>query len=289
MSPFQQVQKLIAGSPEVLIENGTFMQKSRSPSTKLPPKFTEKPPSHKTGCSTVNTAAKPPLSSTKTPSQSSNRGATNAQPIAIESKTDPWRFHQPPPGGPQWLVPVMSPSEGLVYKPYPGPGIPGPVFGPVQPPHHQEITRMVFPSTSSPFFPPYSMPFTGSAGESANHFAGPVPQIVTGGLKAERQSSSCNAPNAWKTASVSRPGKFEGSKGSDLQMGSTASSPGERRDPLPLFPVAPVMSERDSRSQVADQPSRVIKVVPHSRRSATESAARIFRFIQEERKQLNYV
>ena len=37
------------------------------------------------------------------------------------------------------------------------------------------------------------------------------------------------------------------------------------------------------------QQTQVIKVVPHNRKSATESAARIFQSIQEERKQHDLV
>ncbi|GFP85672.1 protein early flowering 3 [Phtheirospermum japonicum] len=41
---------------------------------------------------------------------------------STDTKLSPWFFH--PPIGNQWLVPIKSPSEGLVYKPYPGPCFP---------------------------------------------------------------------------------------------------------------------------------------------------------------------
>ncbi|CAL9066383.1 unnamed protein product [Musa banksii] len=40
---------------------------------------------------------------------------------APDSNPTPWCFHQPEN---QWLVPVMSPSKGLIYKPYSGPSAP---------------------------------------------------------------------------------------------------------------------------------------------------------------------
>ncbi|GAB4842410.1 Protein EARLY FLOWERING [Ancistrocladus abbreviatus] len=39
--------------------------------------------------------------------------------MGIDTRLAMWCFH-PPPGN-QWLVPVISPSEDLVYKPYTGP------------------------------------------------------------------------------------------------------------------------------------------------------------------------
>lgn len=54
--------------------------------------------------------------------------------------------------------------------------------------------------------------------------------------------------------------------------GSTASSPPEKHkfDVLPLFPTEPT--------------HHAIKAIPHNPTSASESAARIFRSIQEERR-----
>lgn len=43
-------------------------------------------------------------------------------PLDASPEKGPWCF--PPPPGNQWLIPVRSPSEGLVYKPYPGPCFP---------------------------------------------------------------------------------------------------------------------------------------------------------------------
>lgn len=326
-----------------MLEHGTFLGKSSlksSPAKKLALEFVVKPfphvanskdgsekPNEKMECSAENAVGKTFLSSVKTGSQSLNYPphAGNPRPVATrpDYKMGPWCFHQSP--GPQWLVPVMSPSEGLVYKPYTSPGLSGTVYGEhgtfgstpipgnfpnsdfgISNSHHQGIG--VFPGTSPvshTYFPPYIMPamnlsMSGSAVEQVNQFAGTGP--VSGGivnlgivnLNTEQQSSG--NVSAQDNGSVSQPRKFQASKtkGSDLQ-GGTASSPGERakevgishnakgRDPLP---IAPMVSEEASQSREAATPTppRVIKVVPHNPRSATESAARIFRFIQEERK-----
>ncbi|EXB66903.1 hypothetical protein L484_019541 [Morus notabilis] len=339
------VQRLIAGSPHLLLEHGAFLGKSTlksSPTKKLIPEFVVKPlprvanckgdfekPNEKMECSAENAVSKTSLSSAKTGSQSFSYPpyAGNPQPVVTrpDNKMGPWCFHQSP--GPQWLVPVMSPSEGLVYKPYLGPGLPGAVYGGHGPfgstpmpsnfpnsdfgisaSHHQGIE--VFPGTSPvghTYIPPYGMPVINpamscSAVEQVNQFAGtsPVPGEMVANLNTEQQSS-CSVP-ARENGSESQPRKFQASKGSELQ-GSTASSPGDRaqgveighnakvRDPLLLFPRAPVVPEDASQPHeaAAPPPPQVIKVVPHNPRSATESAARIFRFIQEERKQYNLV
>jgi EARLY FLOWERING 3 protein len=49
--------------------------------------------------------------------------------------------------------------------------------------------------------------------------------------------------------------------------------------------MEPTLQASYPNAQTNEQQARVIKVVPHNRRSATESAARIFQSIQEERKQ----
>ncbi|KAK0597868.1 hypothetical protein LWI29_029337 [Acer saccharum] len=49
--------------------------------------------------------------------------------------------------------------------------------------------------------------------------------------------------------------------------------------------MEPIVQASDQNAQTNEQQSRVIKVVPHNPRLATESAARIFQSIQEGRKQ----
>ena len=343
---FHQVQRLIAGSPNCLLEDAAFLGKSPlkdSPAKKLPAEFVVKPlpvianckddsekPNHKMEYSAENAVGKTSLSSVKNGNHSTNGPYLGSpQPVATttDNKMVPLYFHQA--AGPQWLVPVMSPSEGLIYKPYSGPGMMGAVFGghgpfgstPVTgnfansaygiPVSHQGIS--VFPGThpvGHPYFPPYGMPvsnpaMSGSAVEQVSQFSGPGSHSQTGQTQVRdvhpnvEQQSSCNLPTK-KNGSISQARKFQASKGSDLQR-STASSPNERangngtshnaegRDPLPLFPLVPVVPEVDSQPHDTDQATRVIKVVPHNARSATESAARIFHFIQQERKQFDSV
>lgn len=212
----------------------------------------------------------------------------------------------------QWLVPVISPSEGLIYKPYAGPcppaaGFMAPVYGnysPVSlspgyavPPHPQQ--KMGVLSGAPPLVPnysptPYGLPamnpmISKSAVEQMSAMVCPRPNLQT----EQNSRSSCNMSFPKSDAFTGRPWKVHASKDSELQV-STASSPckraqGERRDALPLFPMAPdaEVSAQLSESSVMGHQTRVVRVVPHNERSATESAARIFRSIQEERKQLD--
>ncbi|XP_031250281.1 protein HEADING DATE 3B-like isoform X2 [Pistacia vera] len=345
-----KVQQLIAGSPHLLLEDSPYLGKSSliaSPAKKLLPEYVVKPlphiikckddsekPLHKMECSAENAVGKTFLSSLKKGSQPSNYGPYLANPpsaaMAGDSRIGPWCFHQSP--GHQWLVPIMSPSEGLIYKPYPGHGFMGagcgtrcgpfgptpetgnfmnPAIGMPSPHHHQEIG--VIPGAhpvGHNYFPPYGMPImnpsiSGLATEQDNQFAGHGPhgqngQLSGGGANFNMQrESSCNVP-AQKSGAIPQVMKFRASKDTELQ-GSTASSPGERtqgegrgpavegRDSLPLFKKAPVDQERVPQPHDTDQPTKVIKVVPHNPRSATESAARIFQSIQQERKQYDSI
>ncbi|KAJ7951672.1 protein EARLY FLOWERING 3-like [Quillaja saponaria] len=66
---------------------------------------------------------------------------------------------------------------------------------------------------------------------------------------------------------------------------TTSSSDLKKGDVLPLCPMAPTAQESDQNAQAVQQQTRVIKVLPRDPRSVTESAARIFNSIQEERRQ----
>lgn len=250
---------------------------------------------------------------------------TPQTPMAAAPKSDPWCANHPTPGN-QWLVPIMSPSEGLIYKPYTGPcppstGFMTPMYGnygtmnmntgsgardfyspayPVPVPHHQGFGY--FPSTvplNQTYFPPYGVPVTnqsmsGSAPDQMSLFAKikskeQENQISTGDINyLMHQENSCEMPSQTSHSMPFHVRKFHGSKGSEL-LGSTASSFSERGkgDVLPLFPTEPSAVEESSpNAEISEQKSRAIKVVPHHPRSATESAARIFQLIQEEKNQL---
>ncbi|CAL0326037.1 unnamed protein product [Lupinus luteus] len=212
----------------------------------------------------------------------------------------------PPPGN-QWLVPVMSPSEGLVYKPMVGPCPPNPGF---MPPVHNTFSTMAFNlgskdatdasavasgshqrtgilsgsslpnSLPSPFMPPPMLPV--SAVEHIGQSNGP--EEANSAIL--YQSSSNLSSQASRAISRNVPTTYHSLKEKESQT-STATSPPKRvkGDVLPLFPVAPTLwpSTKDKNKNVENQP-RVIKAMPHTPKSATESAARIFRSIQEERK-----
>lgn len=268
-------------------------------------------------------------------SQNSNHvthsGNTPLTPLAADNNSIPWCFH--PPGN-QWLVPIMSPSEGLVYKPYMGLRPPNVSFmtplhggcGPLSlpptagygvPASHPQAGVGPFsgaPVVAQSYFPPAYVlpsmnPMTSTpAVEQVNPLARGQPnqevkQVSTGEFNFDLHSRrSCNMSNQKISEALSSCArKFRTSKDSEIQ-GSSASSPcgrvqgadhlaegREERDALPLFPVGPAMGSSDTNPQVdgVDQQARVIKVVPHNPRSATESAARIFRSIQKERQRLD--
>uniref|UniRef100_A0A5B7BD38 Putative Hydroxyproline-rich glycoprotein family protein n=1 Tax=Davidia involucrata TaxID=16924 RepID=A0A5B7BD38_DAVIN len=342
-----KVQRLIAGSPDLLLEDNLYQGKPPikvSPVKKLPSEFVLEPltlivkpnddfpePNPSIECAAENAVGKPPLSSfendtNKGPvTQQSSYKPYSGNPSPASTATDkpsPWWFH-PQPGN-QWLVPVMSPSEGLVYKPYAGPcpptsGFMAPVYGSCRPmsltpvggdffstaygvpPSHQ-LGIGIIPSTPlvQTYFPPYGMPLTNpsvssSAVEQVTPFAraqlsnGQDNQLPTRGVNLTiPYQSSCNMSTQNSGLIPFCVRNFQASKESELQ-GSTASSPSERvqRDALLLFPTAPTVQALDQPAQTrsSEQRTQVIKVVPQNPRSASESAARIFQSIQKERKQ----
>ncbi|XP_058106315.1 protein HEADING DATE 3B-like [Magnolia sinica] len=339
-----KVQKLIAGSPHLMLEDYPYLgkQSTKVPTKKLPsdyivksqlhiskPKDDSQKPSQSTGCPTESAGGKPPLPPVNGGvrnglSQISSPG--NPPPpaaVAADNKPGPWCFH--PPGN-QWLVPIMSPSEGLVYKPYTGPCPPtgsfmAPVYsgcGPVSVPpvpaygvlasHQQPGVGVISgaPAVAPNYFPSYGLPVVNpviptSSVEHVNPLGGAQPhgqaeQISTRDVTFNMQSgSSCNLANQNTESFSCCVRKIQTSKGSEVQ-GSTASSPSDwekrashvvgGRDVLPLFPMAQLEgSGQTQHAHSTDQQASVIKVVPHNPRSATESAARIFQSIQQERQQ----
>lgn len=83
--------------------------------------------------------------------------------------------------------------------------------------------------------------------------------------------------------------KSQESNDSDIH-GSTASSPPEKHkfEVLPLFPTEPT-HQTDEYKEKQQPVLRAIKAVPHTSTSASESAARIFRSIQEERRDSDHM
>ncbi|KAK4365090.1 hypothetical protein RND71_016448 [Anisodus tanguticus] len=335
-SPRGGVQKLIAGSPNSTLEDSAYLGKPlKSSSGKTLPldcivresqsapkrKNDSEKPNFRMGYSAESTVGKPSLSSVQNGSQlSSHRpfsGNPLPTPVTNDSNAGPWCFQQPP--GHQWLIPVMSPSEGLVYKPFPAPGFtsgpPGstptmgnffaPTYGVPAPHLHYQgmgVPFMPRPPTGHGYVPQYGMPvmnppISSSTAEESNQFTLPGLQRQLSGVvdNFNIQHEDSSSVLSEKNGIIPDVVRFQGSKDSEVQ-GSTASSPSERahgtdiaegRNMLSLFPTSPATDNPDSSPQacVPDHPAKVIKVVPHNARSATESVARIFQSIQQERKQ----
>lgn len=312
-----KVQKLIAESPDLLLECSTLVSKSplKGASVKKPAarsavkaiaQVTKKIEdsrklNQKIEHTAENAVGELPVSSLQNPSQHITEGPFSASTVpANDMRMVPWFF--PQPTSQQWLVPVMSPSEGLVYKPYPGPAFSDRQFGGLMPFCPSPMGGNFFGPTGMPFpgpvyFPPYGMPMispvvSGSSVDQINHVSGSTPTAPMA-----LQQTSCNMPTN-KDGALSSGVRMPPSKGSEW-LGSSASSPVEKTQsvdvpPLPeggdgqaVFPIATCSqaSGVSSRQCEPDQPSKVIRVVPRNPRTATESATRILRSIQEERKQ----
>nr|GMC78158.1 protein HEADING DATE 3B-like isoform X1 [Ipomoea batatas] len=331
-----KVQRMVARSPEILFEDNMYTSKpaiskknllsdnAQEPRTLVvEPKADSERPEAIMGGGADKTSEKtlPVCNDThkRHSPQQANQSPYPGMPAlgspAPEAKSGPWCF-QPPPGN-QWLVPVRSPSEGLVYKPYSGPcpppgGILAPLYGGCRPlnlsgvggnylntPYGMVTSNQpgigIFstPPVSQAYFQPYPMPVMNPSGStSAIDLLSPfararsspweiVPSIRDNNNtpSARPYEKSCNI-SSQKSGIVSNGAQsLQTDRGSDLQ-GSTASSPSER-DALSLFPTTPATDA----NQIPEQRIQVIKVVPHNPNTAPESAARIFKSIQEERKQ----
>ncbi|CAL2245208.1 unnamed protein product [Prunus armeniaca] len=335
-----KVQRLIAGSPHLLLEDNDFLSK---PAIKVPPvkkvpleHALEPPPlivkpkdhpqkPHSSGeCVEENAVEKFPLppvnnrtSSRGLVTQQSNYGQySNKSPSAsatTNSKPALWCL-QPPPGN-MWFVPVTSSSEELAYKPYTGPcaptgGFMAPMYGSCGPASlnpgardylnatysnpslYQQGMGIGTPPLLQTCFPPYGMPIinpslSSSAVENMTPFSGGHSNWHENQLSFREinftlpHQSSCNMSSQMSQVMPCYVGNIQASKGREIQ-GTTARSPSDRTlgNALPLFPTAP-QSQEPCKSE---HQTRAIKVVPHNTKSASESAARIFLSIQEERK-----
>ncbi|MCI19380.1 protein EARLY FLOWERING 3-like, partial [Trifolium medium] len=203
----KQVQQLIAGSSDLLLEDAAILgkfplQESTHKSLSLevvvePQTQNHKQQDHsenlnrKSECSAENGVGKTSFTYQSYGSHLSNYTPFPGNPQQENAGTQ--CFNQSP--GHQWLIPVMSPSEGLVYKPFPGPGFNGAVYGGCGPfgqgppdgtvmnptygvPNfHQAIAVSPFiPPSSYAYFPPHGVPAainqstSGSVVEQASQF-----------------------------------------------------------------------------------------------------------------------
>ncbi|CAN6345613.1 unnamed protein product [Urochloa humidicola] len=331
-----KVQKLIAASPHLLIEGDPCLGKALMASKKklaggdaekqhqsAKDKDDVQPTLQQLEHTKDNTEANQPSPTQEDVvvvqhnNQAAANGAVSSNPPTMPTPSDnrqsSWCI-PPPPN--QWLVPVMSPSEGLVYKPYTGHCPPA---GSFLAPFYSSCAPVSLPSTagefmSSPYgipmphqpqhmgvpgppamppmyFPPFSMPVmnaavSASAVEQVSHVAVSRPN----GHIEQHSRSSCNMSNLRSEALSAGIWRFHASKDSELQ-GSSASSPldrqqGEGRGAAPPFPSPSVGNGQPQPSLGSrENPGRVIRVVPHTSRTASESAARIFESIQMGRQQ----
>lgn len=259
-----KVQKLIAGSPQLLFEERAFLAKPPkvTPIKKIPIEYITKhqndenaleKPNDETEFSAENAVGKASLSSVQNGSQTTYCRPFSGNPLLVPPPADMGAWNYNPPPGHQWLIPVMSPSEGLVYKPYPGPGFMNPVYGGCGP-------------MSGHNFGPYGAPPPDHGPTGVHPFGPPA---------SHGYFPAYNTPPPAKETEV------------QVSTASSRSDKTRNRNPLPLFPTsppAPVAATVPPPVEVAE-PARVIRVVPHNARSATASVARIFQSIQEERKQ----
>lgn len=329
------MQRLIASSPHLLLEGNPLLNKP-PPKTSRTKKFQsdflgENPPSvveldnksakaTTTELATNNAIGKIPIpcvnNITKGHANQISSYGHHLGNLAVVPDTNSKQsanYVYPPPGN-QWLVPVMSPSEGLVFKPITGPCPPNAGFGALiystcgtmsfnpgskdvssdaalAPNSHQKFG--ILSSSSLPHFlppPSFMHPSSISASdvEQMEQSNGPENHNSCGEVNSAIYQSSSNISSPTSQVMSRNILIHDHSlKDKELQI-STASSPSKRMrgEVLHLFPTAPTFSEERNTHIEVEKLPRVIKAMPHNPKSARESAARIFRSIQEERKHL---
>ncbi|KAI3823742.1 hypothetical protein L1987_05183 [Smallanthus sonchifolius] len=267
-----KVQRLIAGSPHLLVEENAYLTKPpkvssiKKISVEYVPKSTidmpkninnlEKP-NDDMEFSAENAIGKASLSSVQNGSQLTYCRPFGGNPLPpSDQNMGSWNFNPPP--GPQWLIPVMSPSEGLVYKPYPASGFMNPVYGGCGPPgsipgtgynfanygaspshHHYEGPTAFTPPLPSSlgYFPAYSMQMANPLVSSSTVFdpTNPFNLQHQGSTNIQTEKTGHVVPNVVKFNNAS--------KDTEVQA-STASSRSERtkdRNALLFFqPFLPV-------------------------------------------------
>ncbi|KAJ9568401.1 hypothetical protein OSB04_004367 [Centaurea solstitialis] len=286
-----KVQKLLAESPDLILEDTFYKLKKLPSSEDIFQNLDHHHHRHHEATSLTfplqTTLPKPLHHLTTTPNPLDlHPPPPPPPPPPPAAKQPPWCF-LPPPGN-QWLIPVKSPSEGLVYKPYTGP------YPPPPPPPPPSLTLMppiyggeliagagsgynipatyppglnIFPATATTSL--YGLP----AAVAAKRPCSPTIIEYNNNNNKPPIKNPCNIEPELQT--------YERKKGGDHE--------------LPLFPVTPTAAAVQDSDQCIEEEKggydegriKVIKVVPHNPKLASESAARIFQFIQEERRQLD--
>ncbi|WOK98589.1 ELF3-like protein 2 [Canna indica] len=195
-----KVQKLIAASPHILLEGNPYLSKppAKAPCKTILPRCNtnsqreesrpeDDPQKQNMEQPTEDFAGVPALppceDGTKGGQQVqvsklvSNSGFPTPLPMAPDDKPSPWCF---PPLGNQWLVPLMSPSEGFVYKPYSGPcpptgGFMTPLYGSCTPLGVSHVAgELLNPAYGLPAsHRPPNMAVSGSPAMASHYFPAP--------------------------------------------------------------------------------------------------------------------
>lgn len=301
-----KVQGLIAGSP-YLLKDSVFMNKTSKDSNmkKYSPEFSVKAIAHamknkddpedpydEVKCTAENAVSKaPPVSALK-----------SLPPVSTDPEMKSRSFHQP--ASHQWLVPMRCPSQGLVYRQCPAPGFMSPVLGGYgalgSTPAVGNLMNSAYGMPpgihycGEGYFYPHGMPImspsvSGPVMDQLNKFSQGHPHGQMGRPVGVSTRCSSNEPIQKKGTNMPV------SKAGDLQRSTTISPSHQARglgtahltkcgDAPPLSPVSTVTGVLLGPPSTKKS-ARVIRVVPRDRGSTRESAARIFRSIQEERQQ----
>ncbi|XP_031487409.1 protein HEADING DATE 3B-like [Nymphaea colorata] len=272
-----KVQKLFAGSPHLLLEDELYLTipSKKAADSKILSDLNSKPqppivkqnevPPEVSETAKFPTAGKPVssvgdgITKKELTNQASSNGHCNGpqDPAAADGRNTAWCF---PPMGTQWLVPVMSPSEGLIYKPIAGPcppagGLMSPVYSTCTPlglpvigdlnnsayvlPPSQQGGIAILPPGAQGYFPPYGVDVVNPmlSGRMPCEQANAPPGNLSHS-QAEQSSAaeanmnmhsrgSCNMSSRKGDAFSCHNVKFQARKESEFQ-GSSASTPSIR-------------------------------------------------------------
>ncbi|KAK8629183.1 hypothetical protein V6N13_078035 [Hibiscus sabdariffa] len=314
-----KVQRLIARSPQMVLEdtlNVCSIKKSPSNYVLEPPLFLKdnsRKPSIGIKRAGDDAVAKLPLPFAI---DDTNKGQSKHRPrdvsfsgnplsTSTDENTSPSRCCFSPTGN-QWLVPIMSHSEGLVYKPYTGPypptvGFLAPIYGNCNASHELSDSSQhgigILPGNpplGPTYFLHYGMPVSNPPVSSLaveqissfNGFGSKGNQFSTSDATPRQSSCSMSSEMSQAISYCARKLPELAENETQASVGSSPSpSKRAKRDALPLFPTEPTMPTSNHDGRISTSREQPIKVVPHNPISATESAARIFQSIQEERKQ----
>lgn len=256
----------------------------------------------------------------QTPKQSAECPKRNAS-VELHAEPDYLKGHFSPRflPGPcavnQWLIPVRTPSEGVLYKPYIGPWPPpagslAPFYCSPSPdgvfmnmicavPASDQLGNSMctcFSALGQSYMHTCATPTAPCESSSAVEQNNPLITTCLSGrthslsshttdCTATSHQNSCTTISQKRATPSCRRRDIMDLKGSDHQGASC--SPCE--EVLGVFSLCPSTSTIQMPHQpvlrhIDEQPIQVIKALPYDPKMASESAARIFRSIQEERK-----